>query len=294
MFLVSSKEMLKKAQREYYAIPSFNIYNLEMIQVITETASEMRSPVIISVLPSTIKYIGLEFLIAICQQAAHKHALPLALHFEQQQSYQDAIYYIQKGIRSISLTIPQATYQKHVDKLQEVVKLSRDYEANIEVEISLNNALLKKKSLHEDQSSLDKPSPLDTEKLNIKIINQLANQIDIDAISIPIGEHQGLHQFKPTLNFITLRKLQSQITQPLVLSSISNYPDSMIRKAISLGICKINIQEELSIAFSDGIKRHFMEHPNSKDPRFYLVPAKSVMKRVVIDKINLCQSAGRI
>ncbi len=100
MYLISSHEMLKDAQRNNYAVPAFNIHNLETIQVIVETAAEMRSPVILAGTPGTYKHAGVDYLVSICKAAAKKHKLPLVLHLDHHESITDIEEKIHAGIRS--------------------------------------------------------------------------------------------------------------------------------------------------------------------------------------------------
>jgi len=103
MYLISSREMLKRAQAGGYAVPAFNIHNLETVQVVAETASEMGSPVILAGTPGTYNYAGTDYLVSICKEAAHKHSMPMVLHLDHHEDFTDITNKVNHGVRSVMI-----------------------------------------------------------------------------------------------------------------------------------------------------------------------------------------------
>ena len=115
----------------------------------------------------------------------------------------------------------------------------------------------------------------------------------IDTLAVAIGTAHGLYKGTPKLDFDRLVEIRKNVSIPLVLHGASDVPDELVQKAISLGICKVNVATDLKIPFSKAIKDFFAENPNANDPRKYLMPAKAAMKKIVEHKITVCGSQNR-
>ncbi|MEX9542218.1 class II fructose-bisphosphate aldolase, partial [Escherichia coli] len=114
----------------------------------------------------------------------------------------------------------------------------------------------------------------------------------IDSLAVAIGSAHGLYHGEPHLDFERLAAIKQQVDIPLVLHGASGIPENMIKRAISLGVCKVNVATDLKIAYADAVKAHFAEHPDANDPRKYITPGKEAMRKVVESKITICGSAG--
>jgi tagatose 1,6-diphosphate aldolase GatY/KbaY len=121
MYLISNREMLQKAQRQGYAVPAFNVHNLETVQVVAETAAELRSPVIMAGTPGTFSYAGTDYLIGICQAAARRYDLPLALHLDHHEEMDDIEYKVKSGIRSVMIDGSHLPFEQNIAKVAEAV-----------------------------------------------------------------------------------------------------------------------------------------------------------------------------
>ena len=116
----------------------------------------------------------------------------------------------------------------------------------------------------------------------------------IDSLAVAIGTAHGLYVGEPKLDFDRLLEIKNKVEVPLVLHGASGLSDSDIQKAISRGVCKVNVATELKIAFSDALKAYFLENTEANDPRKYMEPAKKAMKEVVKKVIRVCGSEGKI
>lgn len=284
MYLVSNLEMLKKAQREGYAVPAFNVHNLETVQVVAETAAEMASPVIMAGTPGTFSYAGTDYLVEICQTAARRYNLPLALHLDHHEEMADIENKVRQGIRSVMIDGSHLPFRQNIDLVMQAVKLCHRYGASVEAELGRLGG-------QEDDLVVDSADSFFTDPLAAR---EFVEVTGIDSLAVAIGSAHGLYQGEPKLDFDRLEKIRHQVDIPLVLHGASGIPEAMVTRAIALGVCKVNVATELKIAFADAVKNYFNENPDANDPRKYIVPGKQAMKAVVAEKIRICGSEGRL
>ncbi len=284
MYLISSQEMLKKAQSEGYAVPAFNIHNLETIQVVIDTAKEMQSPLILAATPGTYQYAGTDYLITICKTAAKRHHFPFALHLDHHEDIQDIHCKIEAGIRSIMIDASHHPFEQNIEIVRKMVDFSHKYNASVEAELGRLGG-------QEDDLIVDDKDSAFTDPYAAK---EYVERTGIDSLAVAIGSAHGMYKGEPKLDFERLAKIRDNVDIPLVLHGASGIPEAMVKKAISLGICKVNVATELKIAFSDALKQDFHNHPDANDPRHYMQPAKLAMKHIVAEKIRICGSAGKL
>ena len=281
--IVSTREMLLKAQREGYAVPAFNIHNLETVQVVVDTAMEMKSPVILAGTPSTIDYAGGEYIKAIAEVAANKYNIPIAIHLDHFEEFDEIKKYIDNGFKSCMIDASKEKYEKNIEIVKEVVEYAHRYDTTVEAELG-------KLGGQEDDLVVDEK---DTMYTNPDDAVDFVNKTGVDSLAVAIGTAHGLYKGEPKLDFERLKEIRSKVSVPLVLHGASNVPDELVKEAISLGICKVNVATDLKIPFSDAVKEFFKENPDAKDPRKYMTPGKKAMKEIVKHKIEVCGSANR-
>ncbi|MCY6960575.1 tagatose bisphosphate family class II aldolase [Clostridium brassicae] len=282
--IVSTKEMLLKAQKEGYAVPAFNIHNLETVQVVVETAAEMRSPVILAGTPSTIKYAGADYLISIASTAARKYDIPIAIHLDHFEDVSLIKNYIDLGFRSSMIDASHEPFEKNIETVKEVVEYAHKSGATVEAELGRLGG-------QEDDLVVDEK---DTMYTNPQSAKEFVERTGIDSLAVAIGTAHGLYKGEPKLDFNRLKEIRELVDVPLVLHGASDVPDELVQKAISLGICKVNVATDLKIPFANAVKNYFLEHPDANDPRKYMVPGKEAMKAIVMHKINVCGSKNRV
>ena len=281
--IVSTREMLLKAQREGYAVPAFNIHNLETVQVVVDTAMEMKSPVILAGTPSTIDYAGGEYIKAIAEVAANKYNIPIAIHLDHFEEIDEIKKYIDNGFKSCMIDASKEKYEKNIEIVKEVVEYAHRYDTTVEAELG-------KLGGQEDDLVVDEK---DTMYTNPDDAVDFVNKTGVDSLAVAIGTAHGLYKGEPKLDFERLKEIRSKVSVPLVLHGASNVPDELVKEAISLGICKVNVATDLKIPFSDAVKKFFKENPDANDPRKYMTPGKEAMKKIVKHKILLCGSNGK-
>lgn len=284
MYLISNREMLLSAQREGYAVPAFNVHNLETVQVVAETAAAMSSPVILAGTPGTFSYAGTEYLISICKEAARKYRIPLALHLDHHEKQSDIETKVRAGIRSVMIDASHYPLAENIEKVCEAVRFCHAFDVSVEAELGRLGG-------QEDDLNVEEGDSFFTDPV---VARHFVNSTHIDSLAVAIGSAHGLYHGEPKLDFSRLGKIRQQVDIPLVLHGASGIPEQMVRQAIELGVCKVNIATELKIAFADAVKQYFSEYPEANDPRKYIVPGKVAMQKVVEEKIRICGSAGRL
>lgn len=281
--LITTKEMLAAAQKGCYAVPAFNIHNLETVQVVVETAAELKSPVILAGTPGTITYAGAEYLVAIAEVAAKKHNIPIALHLDHFEDVEAIKKYIDVGFTSAMIDASRETFEDNIKIVKSVVKYAHAKDRTVEAELGKLVGI-------EDDLEVDEKDAVYT---NPDLAKEFVERTGVDSLAVAIGTAHGLYKGEPKLDFDRLKEIREKVAVPLVLHGASDVPEDTVRKTIELGICKVNIATDLKIPFANAVKKYFREHEDANDPRKYMTPGKNAMKEVVIAKIKMCGSDNK-
>ena len=284
MNIVSTKEMLIRAQKEGYAVPAFNIHNLETIQVVVETAAEMKSPVILAGTPSTIAYAGPEYIIEIAKTAAKIHDIPIAVHLDHFEDVPTIKDFVARGFTSAMIDASHEDFENNIASVKQVVEFSHKLGRTVEAELGRLGG-------QEDDLVVDEK---DSAFTNPQSAKEFVERTGVDSLAVAIGTAHGLYKGEPKLDFERLKEIRALVDVPLVLHGASDVPDELVREAIRLGICKVNVATDLKIPFANAIKEYFIANPEANDPRKYMVPGKEAMKAIVMHKIKVCGSENRV
>lgn len=283
MSLTSTKEILEKAQNEGYAVPAFNIHNLETIQVVLKAARDLKSPVILAATPSTVKYADENYLLAIMNKATELNDIPIAFHLDHHENVDDIKRIIKLGCKSVMIDASKHEFDENVSIVKDVVNFAHKYGTTVEAELG------KLGGVEDNLEVDDKDAYLTNPNEALKFVKLTG----VDSLAVAIGTAHGLYKCEPKLDFKRLEEIRRLVRVPLVLHGASGVSYGAVQEAIKNGICKVNIATELKIPFSNAIKKYFEENPNASDPRQYLVPAKNAMYDVVAEKIKMCKSENK-
>lgn len=284
MYIISTKAMLNKAQQEGYAVPAFNIHNLETLQVVVETAAELRSPLIVAGTPGTFSYAGTGNIVAIAGDLAKTFNQPLAIHLDHHEQLADIESKVLSGVRSVMIDGSHHPFATNIELVKKVTDYCHRYDVSVEAELGRLGG-------QEDDLVVEGKDALYT---NPEQAFEFVRQTGIDSLAVAIGTAHGLYTAEPRLDFDRLEEIRQRVNVPLVLHGASGLSGDDIRRAISLGICKVNVATELKIAFSGALKSYLASHPDASDPRHYMVPAKVAMKEVVRKVIADCGCEGKL
>ena len=285
--LVSAKEMLDKALAGKYAVGQFNINNLEWTKSILLTAQEMNAPVILGVSEGAGKYMTGFETVAAMVKAMDKSlgiTVPVALHLDHG-TYEGCYKCIKAGFTSIMFDGSHYPIDENIKKTTELVNVAHNLGLSIEAEVGSIGG--------EEDGVIGMGECADPDEC--KSIADLG----VDMLAAGIGNIHGKYPANwPGLSFETLAAVKEKVgDMPLVLHGGTGIPEDMIKKAISLGVAKINVNTECQLAFAAATRKYIEDGKDLEgkgfDPRKLLAPGCEAIKETVREKINLFGSAGK-
>ncbi|MDO9516954.1 MAG: class II fructose-1,6-bisphosphate aldolase [Methanosarcinaceae archaeon] len=282
MPLVTNKEVLDAANDGGYAVGAFNINNMEIVQSIVTTASEMNAPVILAASQGAISYAGIEYLEAIAKIAASKTNTPVTLHLDHGTDFNVILQCIRHGFTSVMIDGSHLPFEENIALTKRVVEVAHPCGVSVEAELGRLVGV-------EDNISVDEKDAIFTHPDEAV---QFVEETDVDALAVAIGSAHGIYKGDPNLDFDRLEKIDKKVDIPLVLHGASGIPEESIKKAVKLGINKINIDTELRLAFRDAVRKVVTE-TDAYDPRKICGPARDAMKEIVKYKIGIFGSEGK-
>ena len=283
MAFVTSELLLINAQKAGYAIPAFNIENMEMAMAVIEAACEENSPVIIQTTSSTIKYAGAAMYRAITLSLARSCDIPVALHLDHGDSFERVLTAIMNGYTSVMIDGSLMSFNENIAITKKVVEAA--HILNIPVEAELGKVGGKEDDTDAGNTD-DKTDPGQA--------LEFVTQTGIDSLAVAIGTAHGLYKGTPKIDIERLREIRKIVDIPLVLHGATGVGEDVVTECIKNGICKVNFATELRIAFSDGVKETFNNEPGIFDPKIPGRAGMAKVKAVVRKNIHICGSAGRV
>lgn len=281
MSLVTTKEMLLKAQEGNYAVGAFNVENMEMVMAVITAAEELNAPVIMQTTPSTVKYAGLDFYLANVAAAAKKSKVPVAMHLDHGSSFDLAMQALRSGYTSIMIDGSHSVFEENIEITKRVVDACKPSLIPVEAELG---------KVGGKEDDLDGGCGGYTDPLEAKVFVEKTN---VDSLAVAIGTAHGVYDGIPKLDLNRLSEIKNVVSVPLVLHGASGLSEEAIKESINRGICKVNFATELRIAYTDGIKNTLSENPELIDPKKYGKSAMENVKELVKNRIEMCGSVNR-
>lgn len=281
MPLVTSEQMMKRADREGYAIGAFNVENMEMVMAVIKACEELRAPAILQTTPSTVRYAGLEMYHANVAAAAAKATVPIALHLDHGNTFELAMQALRIGYTSIMIDGSKLEFEENIALSKRVADACRPSAIPVEAELG-------KVGGKEDDMSCDDPGYTDPDDA-VKFVNETG----VTSLAVAIGTAHGIYKGEPKLDMDRLSEIRKVVSIPLVLHGASGVPDEAVKECIRRGISKVNFATELRIAFSDGIKEYMKGDPDVFDPKKYCAVGMQKVTELVKAKIKVCGSDGK-
>ena len=301
MPLVTTTEMFKKAYEGGYAVGAFNVNNMEMIQAIVEAANECHSPVILQVSAGARKYANPVYLRHLVQAAVETTDIPVAMHLDHGADFEICKASIDGGFTSVMIDASSKPWEENIAITKKVVEYAHDHGVVVEAELG-------KLAGVEDDVNVAAHDAMFTSPDEVE---EFTSRTGIDSLAIAIGTSHGAYKFKPgqdpKLRIDILEEIGRRLPNfPVVLHGASSVPpdqvaivnqfggslpdaigipESELRMAAKLAVCKINIDSDLRVAFTAALRKHLAENPSHFDPRQYLGDARVNMKELVKHKI---------
>ncbi len=305
MALVTTKEMFKKAFEGKYAIGAFNINNMEIIQGVVNAAAKLNSAVILQVSKSALAYAGPKYLMAMVNAAIEETGIDIAVHLDHGPDLETVKKVIDAGFTSVMFDGSHFEYEENVAKTKEVVDYAHSKGVVVEAELGMLAGVEDDVNVAAEHATYTDPDQA------VDFIKRTG----VDSLAIAIGTSHGAYKFKgeAKLRFDILENITAKLEAegihnfPIVLhgaSSVdqncvktcndfggkidgaSGIPNDMLRKASSMAVCKINMDTDLRLAMTAGIRKFFGENPSAFDPRGYLGASRELIQKLVEDKIE--------
>ena len=302
MPLVTSKEMFEKAYKGGYAIGAFNVNNMEIIQGITEAAKEENAPLILQVSAGARKYANHTYLIKLVEAAIIETDLPICLHLDHGDSFELCKSCIDGGFTSVMIDGSHHSFEDNIALTKKVVEYAHERGVTVEGELGRLAGIEDAVNVSAEDASYTRPEE----------VEEFVSRTGVDSLAIAIGTSHGAFKFKPgqkpQLRFDILDEVSKRLPGfPIVLHGASSVlpeyvdiinanggkmadaigiPEEMLRQAAKSAVCKINIDSDLRLGLTAGIRKHMFEHPDHFDPRQYLTVGRDYCKEVVAHKIK--------
>ena len=317
MAFVTTKEMFKKAYEGGYAVGTFNVNNMEIIQGITEAAIENRAPLVLQVSKGArayAKHVYLMKLIEAAIQDAEQSAgfdLPVCVHLDHGDSFELCKSCIDGGFTSVMIDGSSKSFEDNIALTKQVVEYAHDHGVVVEGELGTLAGVEDEVCVSAEESSYTRPEE----------VEEFVSRTGVDSLAIAIGTSHGAYKFTaeqctrneegilmpPPLRFDILDEISKRLPEfPIVLHGASSVPqefvkiinqyggkmpdavgipEDQLRIAAQKAVCKINIDSDLRLAMTASLRQYFVEHPDHFDPRQYLSPARTAIKEMVSHKM---------
>ena len=304
-WLANTKNLLKRAMRDGYAVPAFNFYNMETLTAILNAAQITQSPVILAVSESALEYMGGEMLMGMIRGAEYKRG-QIALHLDHGHSFEVCKYATDLGFSSVMFDGSALPLSKNISESRRVADYVHKFNVSLETELGILAGTEDKNTTAKNHSYTDPD-----------LVKDFVKQTQTDSLAVAIGTSHGAYKRKntnETLRFDILEQIAKNIPNtPLVLHGASNIPQkyvnqinkfggdiknargispAQIRRAISLHVAKVNVDSDSRFAFTAAIRKTLATKPDIFDPRFYLNAAREEMTKNCIDEIQNIMGSG--
>ncbi len=287
MSFVTTKEMLKKAQKGRYAVGAFNANNMEIIQAIIETAEEEKAPAILQASQGAIEYAGLDNIVAMVKVMAEKVTVPIALHLDHGTDYYQNIKCLRAGFTSLMFDGSKLPFEENVKITKKVVEMAHTCDIPVEAELG---QIGKMGDSDEPGVALEKVKETMADPYEAAKFVELTK---IDFLAAAVGTIHGCRTPFAKLDIPRIEKIRELTDVPLVLHGASGVNDEEVRKGISAGICKINIDTRIRMIFTKKIREIIKMNPQEIDPRKLLGPAREVAKEVIRERMRVFGCSGK-
>ena len=303
MPLVTTTEMFKKAYEGGYAVGAFNVNNMEIVQGITEAASELKAPVILQVSAGARKYAKHAYLVKLVEAAVVDcPGIPIALHLDHGADFEICKSCIDGGFTSVMIDGSSRAFEDNIAETRKVVEYAHARGVVVEAELGKLAGIEDAVNVAADDAQFTTPAE----------VEEFVSKTGVDSLAIAIGTSHGAFKFKPgqkpQLRFDILEEVSRRLPGfPIVLHGASSVPqdlvkvinqfggampdaigipEEMLRQAATMAVCKINIDSDVRVAMTAAIRKYMAENPSHFDPRQYLTPARTAVKEMVSHKIT--------
>ena len=301
MALVTSTEMFRKAYHGGYAVGAFNVNNMEIVQGIVEAADELRSPLILQASAGARKYATSEYLMHLVQAAVESTDIPIVMHLDHGADFDICKACVDSGFTSVMIDASGLPFEENIATSKRVAEYANDHGCVVEAELGTLAGIEDDVNVAHDKAMYTDPDQ----------VQEFVEKTGVDSLAIAIGTSHGAYKFKlgtnPKLRLDILDEVAKRLPEfPIVLHGSSSVPqeyvkiinenggalqdaigipEDQLREAAKGAVCKINIDTDLRLGMTAGIRKHLREHPDHFDPRQYIGDGRALVKEIVKHKI---------
>jgi fructose-bisphosphate aldolase class II len=306
MPLVIGKEILDAAKSGGYLVPSFNTNNLETTQAILETAEKMRAPVFIQVSDGARKYAGMENLSNLVRDMAGRVSVPVALHLDHGANYEMVLQALRAGFTSVMIDASHHPLEENIAETLKCVEAAHAVGVSVEAELGRLGGIEEDINVSEQDAFLTDPDEAE----------RFVSETGIDYLAVAIGTSHGAYKGKgrPYIDHARIEEISRRIDIPLVMHGSSGVPkylveklratgsdigdpagihDDDVRKALKTNAAKVNVDTDLRLAITAGMREVMQNDPKQFDPRKIIGKGREYMAQVIAEKFELMQTAGK-
>ncbi len=281
--LTSSSKLLRRAQKEGYAVGAFNTYNLEITRAILRAAEARRAPVIVQLGSGALKYAGTEALGALVLAEAHQAKIPVAVQLDHSTEIDEITACIKLGFSAVMIDGSALSLDGNIALTRRAVRIARAKRVSVEAELGSIVGEEDCAGAHAAHAAMTDPAQA----------AEFVHATRVDALAVAIGNVHGFYRGKPKLDMARLRKIRKHVSVPLVLHGASGLSADAIQRSISLGVCKFNVNTEIRVAFIEALAETLPKARRTYDLPALFAPVIEGMQRVVEEKIAMFGSEGK-
>lgn len=307
--LVNTKQVFADALARHYAVPAFNFYNMETLSAIINAAHDTKSPVILAVSESALKYMGEDLLRGMIWGLNLKDSDKVALHLDHGSSFESCVNAIKLGFSSVMIDGSKLPFDANVALAKQVADYAHQYDVSVEAELGVLSGI-EDENIKSETSSYTNPDD----------VVSFVNSTKIDSLAIAIGTSHGAYKRKSDdeeLRFDILDAVAKQLPDfPLVLHGASSIPQHFVKTinefggkmsnargiavdqlkhAVEKNICKINVDSDSRLAFTAGVREFLTTKPENFNPRDYLSLGKQNIYNNCVEEIkNIMNSENKL
>lgn len=287
MATINLKDLLKHARQNKYAVGAFNLTNLNFLDYFLEAAQEKNSPIIIQIAEVHLRYVNLEDIAPAIINAAKSVDIPVCIHLDHGESLKTVVRAIRSGFTSVMFDGSHHGFEENIKQTAEVVKIANSVGVSVEAELGYVGG-----------EAIGEAAPIshapDKEMFTkVEEAKEFYERTNIDALAISIGNVHGFYKGEPNLDFERLDSIAKAVPIPLVLHGGSGISDDDFRKAISLGIGKINFYTQMSAAAVESIRRFLMDNPKVSSFPDVIKKGLLAIKEQVMERMDVFGSTNR-
>ncbi len=306
MPLVIGKEILAAAKEGGYTVPSFNTNNLETTQAILDTAEKMRAPVFVQLSNSALGYGGPETLPNLVRDMASRVSVPVALHLDHGSSYEKVLQALRAGFTSVMIDASHHPLEENIAESKKCIEAAHAVGVSTEAELGRLGGIEDDINVSAKDAFLTDPDEAE----------QFVSETGVDYLAVAIGTSHGAYKGKgrPYIDHDRIELLSKRLGIPLVMHGSSGVPkylteklretgsdigdpagihDDDIRRVLPTAVAKVNVDTDLRLALTAGVREILINNPKEFDPRKILGKAREYMAQIVAEKFELMGTAGK-